>query len=214
VHVTLENRAGTYILDQETGKLTPSTRTYDCQHIWQSWRQGPLPGQDFAIDMTFAYTVIKTPVAIDGMFSEKLVKRDSSLVLLGYERPGLHVPMAGAVDPKGGVLWKRELPPANAGPADTGGPMAAVLGDRRLCAVYGTAKTLRVGCWDPATGGTLWDTPVARFADPHQLTWIGFTDRHLALLHSDVQARSNARGLSHVLELFDLANGAWLRDIR
>jgi hypothetical protein len=30
----------------------------------------------------------------------------------------------------------------------------------------------------------------------------------------DLQASSNARGLSHVLELFDLANGAWLREIR
>jgi outer membrane protein assembly factor BamB len=190
----------TYVVEQETGKLTPSTRTNECQVIWDDWH-----GEEGAPGQHFSHRSATLP-SVDGMVSARLIAHGDRTIVLGYEKPGSHVPMAAGVDNKGKLLWKRELPPEDPGLADTNEPSHATLDDHRLCATYGVKQGIRLGCWDPTTGATLWDSPVTVVDDARYVDNLVLTDRNVILLHTDRK--------SPALGVFDLATGAWLYDIR
>ena len=198
LRITLQEGTA-YLLAPETGKLTPSTRTYDCQATWNDWRWGSrsLPGQHVAEKAYFSFGPHNPAPVLDGVVPEMVVRHGDRTIVLGYRRPGAHVPVAVALGETGTPLWTRDLPPNDSGLADEGGPPYATLGDHRLCAPYRAKQGFRLGCWDPARGTTLWDVPINVSA----FQGIAFTEHNLILVYFAK------------LGVFDLANGSWLHDI-
>jgi outer membrane protein assembly factor BamB len=202
VRVVLDGGDVTYSIALETGKLTPAARPQDCQSLWTDWegnRHWSAPGQDFS-GRAGGPTV-------DGMVTERRVARGGHTILLGHARPGPHVPAAAAVDRQGKTLWKRELPPMDPSAVDTEGPSHATLDDHRLCATYAVKPgrgALRLGCWDPATGATLWDSGIP----DDGIEAILFTEMHLILVH---HASEWGEGKAYVF--YDLARGTRIREL-
>lgn len=199
LRITLQEGTA-YLLAPETGKLTPSTRTYDCQATWDDWRWGStsLPGQHVAEKAYFRFDQHNPAPVLDGVVPEMRVRHGDRTIVLGYRRPGPHVPVAVAIGETGTPLWTRDLPPDGSGVADEGGPPYATLGDHRLCAPYRAKEGFRLGCWDPARGTTLWDVPI----NVSGFQGIAFTEHNLILVYFAK------------LGIFDLANGSWLYDIQ
>lgn len=199
LRITLEDGTA-YLLAPETGQLTPSTRTYDCQATWDDWRWGSrsLPGQHVVEKAYFSFGRHNPAPVLDGVVPEMLVRHGGRAIVLGYRRPGSHVPVAVAIGETGSPLWTRDLPPDDPALADDGGPPYATLGDHRLCAPYPAKQGFRLGCWDPARGTTLWDVPI----NVSGFHGIAFTEHNLILVYFDK------------LGIFDLANGSWLYDIQ
>jgi outer membrane protein assembly factor BamB len=150
VYVTEDRGAGDYTLGLPSGELKRAARPSACAAVqtnkgspWVTWRED-VPRSAGAIQ-------------VDGMVPTSRIEHAGRVIVLGYGRPGPHVPFAASVDARGAVIWKRALA-ADAGASDTDAARLAVLDDHHLCAVYPAAGfQLHLGCWDPATGDTAWD---------------------------------------------------------
>lgn len=198
--ISLEGGGGTFIVNVETGGLTPSTRTYDCRAIWSDWpwHARSLPGQSVSSKGWFGTFQGPHP-EVEGVVPEMAVRGGGRVVVLGYARPGRHVPVAAALGDAGALIWKRTLPPESPSLADRDGPPFAALDDQRLCAAYPGHDEYRLGCWEAATGATLWDVAVKEpMGGLHGVAIVG---RTVVLLHWQGFA------------VFDLASGAWLHDV-
>jgi hypothetical protein len=154
VYVTEERGAGDYALDLARGELKRAARPVSCAAVqanfgspWATWGQDQPQSTD--------------AIRVDGMVATSRIDHGGRRIVLGYGRPGPHVPFAAALDAHGGVIWKRALP-ADGDASDTDAPRIAVFDDHHLCAVYVAARSQQhLACWDPATGDKAWDLPLA-----------------------------------------------------
>jgi hypothetical protein len=184
LRISLEEGGATFVVTPATGELAPSTRVYDCVPVWDDhdWRHRALPGQHVTArgNITFDRDPLPT---VEGLVPETRVTHGGRMVLLGYARPGAHVPVAALVDEKGKVGWKRSLVGGDPPPeADDGGPFFAALDDERLCAPYQTKAGYRLGCWKAAGGDTLWDTRI-ELVGPGGIHGLALTPHHVVLRH-------------------------------
>jgi hypothetical protein len=186
LRIVLES-SDAFVVHAESGRLDPSTQTYDCQPIWNDYGHGTPPGQHF----DGGWSVLPK---IAGMVVEKKVEHGGVTIALGYRRKRPRVPMAAAIDDQGAVAWSRGLPSDDPELTDTAGPVRATLDAHSLCASYWGHDGLRFGCWDVATGKTLWDALAPRDA-PMVLT----------------EDRLFISG--HGLTALDRTSGKWLYDI-
>jgi outer membrane protein assembly factor BamB len=201
LRVSLEGSGGTFSVDQETGSVSPSTRTYDCEAVWddRDWRNRALPGQSVA-SRGYGISSRNSVPAVDGMVPELTVRYAGRTVVAGYARPGAHAPMAAAMAESGALQWKRGLDHEGVSTADAGGPYFVALDDRRLCGVYPAKDGDHLGCWDAATGKTLWDVkPTGPAGGFHG---VAMTDHEVLLQFWGGFA------------VFDAGSGALLYDVR
>jgi outer membrane protein assembly factor BamB len=150
LRIVLKGAYHTYVVHAETGELEASTLTYDCQVIWNDYERG-VPGRHGESVAPGALPKVA------GMRVERGVAYGGRTFALGYRNSRPRVPMAAAVDQQGALLWRRPLPSDDPELTDTSGPIHEALDDSRLCASYWGHDGLRLGCWDAATGKTLWD---------------------------------------------------------
>jgi hypothetical protein len=184
LRISLEQGGATFVVTPATGELAPSTRVYDCVPAWDdhAWRHRALPGQHVTYRGHITFDRDQYP-PFEGLVPETRVTHGGRTVLLGYARPGAHVPFAALVDEKGTCGWKRSLVGGDPPPeADDGGPFFAALDDERLCAPYQTKAGYRLGCWKAASGDTLWDTSI-EFVGPGGIHGIALTPHHVVLRH-------------------------------
>ncbi len=93
-----------------------------------------------------------------GIVPELTVRHAGRTAVAGYARPGRHAPVAAVVGDGDALLWKKVLDRDDpTSTADGGGPFFVALDDSRLCGVYPGKDGDHLGCWNAATGQTLWD---------------------------------------------------------
>lgn len=184
LRISLEQGGATFVVTPATGDLSPSTRVYDCVPAWddRDWRHRALPGQH--ITNRGHLTFDRDPLPkVEGLVPETRVTHGGRMVLLGYARPGAHVPAAALVGEKGKVTWQRALVGGDPAPqADDGGPFFAALDDELLCAPYQTKVGHRLGCWMAARGDTRWDTGI-ELVGPGGIHGVALTPHHVVLRH-------------------------------
>jgi hypothetical protein len=191
VYLSHDRGAGDAALDLSTGAARRAQRPSSCLPVptnggspWVAWGEG------------VAGTA--SGLQAEGMVATGGVWHRGRNILLGYARPGPHVPVAASVDAHHAILWRRLLPPPEIGAVDADAPKLAVLDDRRFCAVYPASPDLsrvRFGCWDPATGAPSWDLPLA---EPPQAI----------LLAGEYLIVRSSRGVSTAWAFHDVASGA------
>ncbi len=140
----------TYTIDPQSGEFTQGPRPDDCLDSTEPWQLIPSPQQRKKLR--------RLEKKIKGFEPERYIEVDDHTIVAGERDPGTAIPQVVAVDAKGSVLWRVDVPSIDPLRAKEGATSHDSVGGGRYVTVYGEGHdTWHLTAFDTKTGDRLWE---------------------------------------------------------
>ncbi len=140
----------TYTIDPQSGEFTEGPRPDNCRDSEDPWKLIPSDKQRKKLR--------RLKKKIENFEPERYIDVDDLTILAGEREPGTAVPQVVAVDAKGSILWRADVPSIDPLRAKEGTTSHDSVGGGRYVTVYGEGRdTWHLTAFDIKTGDRLWE---------------------------------------------------------